>query len=201
MGSRKRLWPLMPGGWGHGSSVQPILNHSFQQSWRRQGQEGGGEGEKCRAKKKITDSNKFSCNGLKNKTLPKQVQLEVCVQKPYGQWECVGVLVRGAERPALPGCRSMASQGTRLGGASVGGACMAVHVCVHVSACVHVHVCACMRARVCPAPGSRVQDAVGVLGCCSFQRLVPGAPHAVPVPAVWVAAPGSCPRGVTVCGC
>lgn len=60
-------------------------------------------GKKMPKKKKITDSNKFSYNGLKNKMPPKQVQLKVRVQKAYGQWECVGALVRGARCPLLPG--------------------------------------------------------------------------------------------------
>lgn len=145
LGSRKGLWPFMPGGWGHGSSLQPILDQ-FPAELEKTTT--GGEGGNVPGKK-IIGSNKSSCNGLKNEMLPKQVQLEVCVQKPYGQWECVGVLIRGAERPALPGCRSMASRGTQLGGASVGGVCMAVHVCVHVSAWQRVHVCACLCVHGC----------------------------------------------------
>lgn len=94
--------------------------------------------------KKITGSNKFSHNGLKNKMLPKQVQLKVCVQNPYGQWECVGVLVRGAECPLLPGRNARhlpasdwekAEQGAREGRWSV---CMRVRACV--CTCMRVHL-------------------------------------------------------------
>lgn len=60
---------------------------------------------------------------------------------------------------------------------------MAVHVCTHVSARVHVCVCACVH-------GCALRQAAMcrvLLGCCSFPRAVPGAPHAAPVPAVRVA--------------
>lgn len=102
--------------------------------------------------KKITGSNKFSHNGLKNKMLPKQVQLKVCVQKPYGQWECVGVLVRGAECPLLPGRHARhlpasdwekVEQGAWEGRPSV---CMRVCACACVCMCMCVHVCACSAA-------------------------------------------------------
>lgn len=133
--------------WGMGA--RQFLATYFRSVSSRVGEDNdGGEGGNVPGKK-IIGTNKSSCNGLKNEMLPKQVQLEVCVQKPYGQWECVGVLIRGAERPALPGCRSMASRGTQLGGASVGGVCMAVHVCVHVSAWLRVHVCACLCVHGC----------------------------------------------------
>lgn len=66
-------------------------------------------------KKPITGSNKFPHNGLKNKMLPKQVQPRACVQKPYGRWACVGVLVSGAECPLLPGA-TLGTSRHRAGG-------------------------------------------------------------------------------------
>lgn len=127
-----------------------------------------GGGKKRFKKKKITGSNKFPHNGLKNKMLLKQVQQKVCVQKPYGQWECVGVLVGGAGCPLLPAPRS-ASPSSRLEEGrtrSWGGVSMHVHV--HV--CAHVYICACICACICVCmlhcrkqESRHAQECVGVL--------------------------------------
>lgn len=48
LGSRKGLWPFMPGGWGHGNSLQPILDQ-FPAELEKTTT--GGRGGMCQAKK------------------------------------------------------------------------------------------------------------------------------------------------------
>lgn len=141
-GAAERSWGhSFLGGWVGGTRrlCSPFLIKFFSRA-------GEDNGRRIKpTKKEIAGSNKFSHNGLKNKTLPKQVQPKVCARKPYGWWECVGEPVRGAECPLLPGrgaphCQHhIPSQGS-LGGAAV---CAHTSVCACVRACMCVHACAC----------------------------------------------------------
>lgn len=126
-----------------------------------------GGGKKRLKKKKITGSNKFPHNGLKNKMLLKQVQQKVCVQKPYGQWECVGVLCRRCWVPTPP--RTTLSitqqqtgrrQNTELGRGEY--ACACSRVCTRVHLCMYL--CVYLRVHA-PLQEAREQACTGVCRC------------------------------------